>query len=93
VSIDNHTPPAADYTCNINNSNLMNCYHLVAPAAVAATISVASSMRKRVMKRAGDIFFSEAVLPATKKAAGKVCAFVSWEDAAYTWLWMITKQS
>jgi hypothetical protein len=65
----------------------MNCNHLVAPAAAAATVSVASSMRKRVMKRAGDIFFSKddgAASLATKKAAGKVCASLSWEDAAYT---------
>ncbi len=39
------------------------------------------------MKRAGDIFFSGddgAASPATKKAAGEVCASLSWEDAAYT---------
>ncbi len=35
------------------------------------------------MKRAGDIFFSGVTLPATKKAAGKVRAFLSWEDAVY----------
>jgi hypothetical protein len=65
----------------------MNRNHLVAPAAAAATISVASSMRKRVMKWNGDIFFSKgdgAASPATKKAAGKVRAALSWEDAVYT---------
>jgi hypothetical protein len=45
---------------------------------------MASSVRKRAMKRAGDIFFSRAALLATKKAAGKVCASLSWEDARYT---------
>jgi hypothetical protein len=65
----------------------MNRNHLVAPAAAAATVSMASSMRKRVMKRAGDIFFSKgdgAASPVTKKAASKVCAALSWEDAVYT---------
>jgi hypothetical protein len=48
---------------------------------------MASSMRKRVMKRAVDIFFSKGdgtASPATKKAAGKVCASLSREDVAYT---------
>ena len=36
------------------------------------------------MKRAGDIFFSGVALPATKKAAGKVRAHFSREDAVYT---------
>jgi hypothetical protein len=42
------------------------------------------SMIKRVMKRARDTFFSGAALPATKKAAGKVHAQLSWVDVAYT---------
>jgi hypothetical protein len=55
-SIDDHTPPAADFVSNINKSNRMSHNHLVAPAAAVATVSAVSSMRKRVMKRAGDIF-------------------------------------
>jgi hypothetical protein len=59
VSIGDHTPPATIFLRNSNNSNQMNCNHLVAPAAMAATVSVASSMRKRVMKTTGDIFFQQ----------------------------------
>jgi hypothetical protein len=59
VSIGNHTPPAADSLQNSNNSNQMNHNHLVTLVAVAVTISVASSMRKRVVKWAGDILFSK----------------------------------
>jgi hypothetical protein len=72
VSIGNNTPPATDFLRNSNNSNQMNRNRLVALAAAAATVSVASSMRKRVMKRAGDIFFSKGdggASPATKKSS------------------------
>jgi hypothetical protein len=41
-------------------------------------------MVKRVMKRAGDTFFGGAASTATKAAARKVCAQLSWVDAAYT---------
>jgi hypothetical protein len=57
---------------------------LPAPAAAVMNPAASVSMIKRVMKRAGDTFFSGAVLPATKKAAGKVCAQLSWVNAAYT---------
>ncbi len=82
-----HTPPIADFLCNSNISNRMNCNPLVAPAAAAAIVSMASSMRKRVIKRTDDIFFRKgdgAASPATKKAVGKVRASLSWEDATYT---------
>jgi len=52
------------------------------PLAAAPTPDV--TMVKRVMKRAGDTFFGGAASPATKAAAGKVCAQLSWADAAYT---------
>ena len=42
------------------------------------------SMVKRVMKRAGDTFFSGASSPATKSAAGKVRVQLSRGDVAYT---------
>jgi hypothetical protein len=50
----------------------------------AAAPAPAVTMVKRVMKRAGDTFFGGAALPATKAAAGKVRAQLSWADAAYT---------
>ncbi len=69
VSIVNQCPLAADFLCNSNNSNHMKCNQLVAPAAMAAAISVASSVRKKAMKRASDIFFSRVTSPATKKSS------------------------
>jgi hypothetical protein len=57
---------------------------LPAPAAAVTNPAASMSMIKRVMKRAGDNFFIGAALPATKKAASKVCAQLSWVDAAYT---------
>ncbi len=53
-------------------------------ALLAAAPTPAVTMVKRVMKRAGDTFFGGAALPATKAAAGKVHAQLSWADAAYT---------
>jgi hypothetical protein len=53
-------------------------------AVMSPTAPVSSMMRKTVMKRAGNIFFSGVASPATKKSAGKVCAHLSREDAAYT---------
>ncbi len=43
---------------------------LPAPTAAVTNPAASVSMIKRVMKRAGDTFFSGAASPATKKAAG-----------------------
>jgi hypothetical protein len=52
------------------------------PLAAAPAPDV--TMVKRVVKRAGYTFFGGAASPATKAAAGKVRAQLSWADAAYT---------
>jgi hypothetical protein len=96
VSVVDRTPPAIDFLRNNNSSNCIHCNglsammgssattSLPAPAAAVTNPAASVSMIKRVMKRAGDTFFSRAALPATKKATGKVCAQLSRVDAAYT---------
>jgi hypothetical protein len=88
-----YTPPPIDFLVNSNTSSCMHCNGLSAAmmpgsSATATPLAVAPApavtMVKRVMKRAGDTFFGGAALPATKAAAGKVCAQLSWVDAAYT---------
>ena len=90
-----YTPPSIDFLVNSNTSNRMHCNGLSAammPGSSATTThpSLAAAptfdvtMVKKVMKRAGDTFFGGAASPATKTAAGKVCAQLSWVDAAYT---------
>ncbi len=57
---------------------------VTAPPVAVTNPAAPVSMVKRVMKRAGDAFFNGASSPATKIAAGKVCAQLSWEDVVYT---------
>ncbi len=90
-----YTPPPIDFLVNSNTSNRMHSNGLSAAmmprsSATAARPPLAAApvpdvtMVKRVMKRAGDTFFGRVALPATKAAAGKVCAQLSRVDAAYT---------
>ena len=62
VSIAENTPPAINFLRNSDTSNRPQRNHLVVPTAVVATLTTATapliSMAKRVMKRAGDMFFS-----------------------------------
>jgi hypothetical protein len=50
MRIVDRTSPPDDFLLNSNNSNRMNCNHLVAQAALAAALTVTSSMKKRVTK-------------------------------------------
>ena len=100
TTTDHHTPPAIDFLRNSNTSNHMHCNGLSttamgssataappladAPAAAMTNPAAPVSIVKRVMKRAGDTFFSGAASPATKIAAGKVCTQLSWGDVVYT---------
>ena len=100
TTTDHHTPPTIDFLRNSNTSNHMHCNGLSttamgssanaappladAPAVAVTNPAAPVSMVKRVMKRAGEIFFSRAASPTTKIAAGKVCAQLSWEDVVYT---------
>ena len=73
------------YTTAMGPSTTTAPLPLVAAPAVAVTNPAAPvSMVKRVMKRAGDTFFSGASSPATKSAAGKVRVQLSRGDVAYT---------
>ena len=100
TTTDHHTPPSIDLLRNSNTINRMHCNGLsttamgssataAPPLANAPTAAVTNpaapvSMVKRVMKRAGDTFFSGASSPATTIAAGKVSAQLSWGDVIYT---------
>ena len=62
VSVADNTPPAINFHRNSNTSNSPHRNRLVVLTAVVATPTPATtpviSMVKRVMKRAGDMFFS-----------------------------------
>ncbi len=62
VSVADNTPPTLNFLRNSDTSNRMQRNPLVVPTAVAAAPTPAAtspiSMMKRVMKRAGDMFFS-----------------------------------
>jgi hypothetical protein len=88
VSIVDHTPPPADFLHNSNTSNHVQRNHLDVPTATAAAAQTSAaalptsalapiSMVKRVMKRAGDVFFNGGALPGKIRAAGKVRAQLS----------------
>jgi hypothetical protein len=74
VSIVDHTPPPANFLRNSNTCNRVQGNRLEVPtaAAAAAWTSAAAlptsapapiSMVKRVMKRAGGVFFNGGALP------------------------------
>ena len=85
TTTDDHPPPAIDFLRNRNTSNRMHRNGLsatamgfsattapplaAAPAAAVTNPAAPVSMVKRVMKRAGDTFFSGAASPARKIAA------------------------
>jgi hypothetical protein len=81
-NIVHNTPPPANFLCNRNKCNCANHNHLVVPATTVAAVmnptAPVSSMRKRVMKGAGNIFFQWSAI------ACKVHSHFSREDVAYT---------
>jgi hypothetical protein len=77
VSIADNTPPAINFLRNSDTSNRPQRNHLVVPRAVVATptpaIAPLISIAKRVMKRAGDMFFSgPETTPTKRNCVGRV---------------------
>jgi hypothetical protein len=89
VSIADNTPPAINFLRNSDTSNRPQRNHLVVPTAVVATPTPATapliSMAKRVMKWAGDMFFSGPEMTPTKRnCAGRVRTQLARSDPAFT---------
>jgi hypothetical protein len=89
VSIADNTPPAINFLRNSDTSNRVQRNHLVVPTAVAAAPTPAAappiSMVKRVMKRAGDMFFSgPETTPTKRNCAGRVRTQLSRSDPEFT---------
>ncbi len=88
VSIADKTPPAIRFLRNSDTSNCVQRNHLVVPTAVAAAPTPAAappiSMVKRVMKRAGDMFFRGPEMTPTKRnCAGRVRTQLSCSNPAF----------
>jgi hypothetical protein len=89
VSIVDNTPPAINFLQNSDTSNRPQRNHLVVPTAVVATPTPSAAppvlMVKRVMKRAGDMFFSGPEMTPTKRnCAGRVRTQLACSDPAFT---------
>jgi len=89
VSIADNTPPALNFLRNSDTSNCPQRNHLVVPKAVVATLTPATapliSMAKRVMKRAGDMFFSGPKTTPTKwSCMGRVRTQLTCSNPAFT---------
>jgi hypothetical protein len=89
VSVADNTPPAINFHRNSNTSNCLHRNHLVFPTAVVATPTPATtpviSMVKRVMKRAGYMFFSgPETTPTKRNCAGKVRTQLARSNPAFT---------
>lgn len=88
VSIADNTPPAINFLQNSDMSHRPQRNHLVVPTAVVATLTPAAappiSMVKRVMKQAGDMFFSGPKMTPTKRCAGRVRTQLSRSNPAFT---------
>jgi len=88
VNIADNTPPAINFLRNSDTSNRLQRNHLVVPTAVVATPTPATapliSMAKRVMKRAGDMFFSgPETTPTKRNCAGMVRTQLARSDLAF----------
>jgi hypothetical protein len=90
VSIADNTPPAMNFLPrNSDTSNHPQRNHLVVPTDVVATLTTAAapliSMAKRVVKRAGDMFFSgPETTPTKRNCAVRVRTQLARSDPAFT---------
>jgi len=89
VSIAENTPPIINFLRNSDTSNHPQQNHLFVPTAVVATPTPATapliSMAKRVMKRAGDMFFSgPETTPTKRNCAGRVRTQLAHSDPTFT---------
>ncbi len=89
VSIVDNTPPAINFLRNSDTSNRPQRNHLVVPTAVVATPTPSAappvSTVKRVMKQAGDMFFSgPKTTPTKRNCAGRVRTQLARSDPAFT---------
>jgi len=90
VSIADNTPPAMNFLPrNSDTSNHPQWNHLVVPTDVVATLTTAAapliSMAKRVVKRAGDMFFSgPETTPTKRNCAVRVRTQLARSDPAFT---------